>query len=228
MKIYGFTLLLLSILLIAACKQGTSDEKAEDATSPATKSLLEKLADVHGFEHWKDLNRIEFTFNVDRDTVHYERSWIWDVRINRVTMISAGDSLSFLRSEVDSTTARADASFVNDKYWFLAPYQWVWDRENFTHTFGSSAIAPISGDTMQRLTIVYGQEGGYTPGDAYDFYLGKDSVLREWVFRKGNQPEPSLATTWEGYQDHNGLSLSTIHKNNQSSYKLYFTGIAVE
>ena len=48
---------------------------------------------------------------------------------------------------------------------------------------------------MQKLTIVYGDEGGYTPGDAYDFYFGDDHIIKEWVFRKGNATEPSTMTT---------------------------------
>ncbi|MGA9237670.1 MAG: hypothetical protein WBV75_01290, partial [Robiginitalea sp.] len=107
------------------------------------------------------------------------------------------------------------------------PYQWVWDQDSFTHEYQETDEAPISGEPASKLTIVYGNEGGYTPGDAYDFYFGKDSVLREWVFRKGNQPEPSLATTWEQYKDEGGLQLSTHHQNADGSFKLYFTGIRV-
>ena len=127
-----------------------------------------------------------------------------------------------------STLARADAGFINDKFWLLAPYQWVWDQQSFTHEFKEEAIAPISGDSVFQLTITYGQEGGYTPGDAYDFYLDRDSILREWVYRKGNQPEPSLITTWESYEDFEGLSIATMHVNTQGKSRLYFTGIRVE
>ena len=45
-------------------------------------------------------------------------------------------------------------------------------------------LHPLVGENMQKLTIVYANEGGYTPGDAYDFYFGDDFVIREWVFRK--------------------------------------------
>ncbi len=217
----------LAGLLAMSCKEAPKQATAS-AQEVEPKNLLELLADKHGFENWGQVQRIAFTFNVDRDTSHFERSWVWEPYKDRVTSISGGDTLSYLRSEVDSTLARTDAGFINDKYWFLAPYQWVWDRQSFTHNFEEDAVAPISGEPAFKLTITYGQEGGYTPGDAYDFYFSKDSLLREWVFRKGNQAEPSLVTTWEDYRDFQGLSLATMHQNPEGNFKLYFDGIRVE
>ncbi|MEJ2163593.1 MAG: hypothetical protein P8X60_09880 [Robiginitalea sp.] len=216
------------LFALGSCKGPAKQETPENIVETPEKTLPELLAYKHGFENWKDVQRIRFTFNIDRDTSHYERSWIWDVRENRVTRMSEADTISYLRSEVDSTLMRVDGSFINDKFWFLAPYQWVWDSGSFTHSYQEDALAPISGDSMPKLTIVYGNEGGYTPGDAYDFYLGRDSLVREWVFRRGNQPEPSVITTWEGYQKFQGLNLSTRHENAEGSLKFYFTGIAVE
>ncbi|NNE03341.1 MAG: hypothetical protein HKN52_09260, partial [Eudoraea sp.] len=50
--------------------------------------------------------------------------------------------------------------------------------------------------------------------------------IKEWVFRKGNAPEPSSITTWEGYEQIEGLAVSTMHKNKEGNFKLYFTGVA--
>ena len=218
----------LCLLSLGSCKETpkTEPRPAEGTEPPAT--LLEQLAEKHGYDNWKDVRRIRFTFNIDRDTLHMERAWTWDVRENRVTLETPSDTITYLRTEVDSVLAKTDGAFINDKYWFLAPYQWVWDSENITHEYLEETTAPISGETMAKLSIVYGAEGGYTPGDAYDFYFGKDSVVREWVFRRGNQPEPTLATTWEGYRDVNGLLLSTEHQNAEGTFKLYFTDIRVD
>ncbi|MEJ2585885.1 MAG: hypothetical protein P8Z38_12935 [Robiginitalea sp.] len=223
-----FLPLCLAGFLISSCKEAPKETNTSEKEQVAPENLLELLADKHGFDNWEQVDRIAFTFNVDRDTSHYERSWIWEPGRDRVTQITGGDTLSFIRSEADSTMARADAAFINDKFWFLAPYQWVWDQKSFTWEFEEGAEAPLSGDPMYKLTITYGQEGGYTPGDAYDFYLGKDSLLREWVYRKGNQPEPSLISTWEDYKDFKGLSLATMHQNSEGNFKLYFDGIRVE
>jgi len=81
---------------------------------------------------------------------------------------------------------------------------------------------------MQKITIVYGSEGGATPGDAYDFYFEDDFILKEWIFRKGNQTEPSMITTWEDYAGIEGLKIAKAHKKEGENFNLYFTGIEVK
>ena len=168
-------------LIFTGCK---TDKKAEPVQEIAEQSVLEKVAYAGGYENWKDIASLKFTFNVDRDGNHFERNWMWNITSNEVTSISNGDTVTYKRSEVDSTLARVDGGFINDKYWLLAPYNLIWDQDNFTHQLDSIAEAPISKQSMQKLTIVYGSEGGYTPGDAYDFYFGDDYLVKEWVFRK--------------------------------------------
>ncbi|MBT8184325.1 MAG: hypothetical protein KJN76_05765, partial [Eudoraea sp.] len=176
---------------------------------------------------WKNVAEIKFTFNVDRDTAHFERSWVWNTTTNEVTGISMGETSTYNRAEVDSTTARVDGAFINDKYWLLAPINIMWDKDNLTQKHTRTAAAPISGDTLQKLTVVYNSVGGYTPGDAYDFYFGDDFMVREWVFRKGNQEAPNTTTTWEDYTDKGGLKLAQMHQNEDGSFKLYFTNVSV-
>ena len=219
------TLILLGVLFLSACGKNTGNKGTEPAEDP--KAYLNALAGAHGFKHWKNVKEIHFTFNVDRDSSHFERSWIWETGPNRVTRITAMDTVQYFRNQIDSTLTAVDAGFINDKFWLLAPYQWVWDQKNFSDTLVRNMPAPISGVPMDKLTITYGEAGGYTPGDAYDFYINKDSVIAEWVFRKGNQPEASLSTTWEDYITLNGLKIGSMHQNAEGSFKLYFTGIEV-
>ncbi len=221
MKLY-LPLLLLIFSISLGCK---TDKKPSIETEKPQLSILEKIAEAHGYDNWKGISALEFTFNVDRDTTHFERKWIWNVAANEVTGISVGDSVTYNRAEVDSTAAKVDAAFINDKYWMLAPFNLVWDQDNFTYTLDSIAEAPISENPLQKLTIVYGNEGGYTPGDAYDFYFGDDYLIQEWVFRKGNRAEPSVITTWEAYQDVEGLKIATAHKNAEGSFQISFTGV---
>ena len=221
----------LAVLLVFSCKErsekpATAEDSAE-STELKADDILEQVAAQHGFDSWKSVREIHFTFNVDRGDSHYERSWIWKPKTNEVTGISAGDTTTYMRSAVDSTLMELDAGFINDKYWLLAPYQLVWDRNSFEQRTASGVAAPISGEPAEKLTIVYGSEGGYTPGDAYDLYLDKDRVVREWAFRKGNQEEPNMITTWEGYQDRSGLKIATDHKNADGSFRLYFSNVQV-
>lgn len=215
---------LLIALIVFSCKEKSREDKVTQAPEL---SVLEEIANAHGFENWKNVNEIRFTFNVDRDTLHFERSWIWDTKNQKVTHISEGDSTTYFRKAVDSTLARIDAGFINDKYWLLAPYNLVWDQNSFSYELQQEATAPISQKSMNKLTIVYGNEGGYTPGDAYDFYFEDDQVIREWVFRRGNQAEPSTQSTWEDYENIGGLMISKMHRGETAGSSLYFTGLQV-
>jgi len=187
----------------------------------------EAIAYANGFKNWNKVKEIQFTFNIDIDTLHFEHSWNWKPKENLVTLTSTKDTVTYNRIRMDSTALKIDPSFINDKYWLLAPYNLVWDADSFTSTHQIKAIAPISNKEMQKLTIVYKNEGGYTPGDAYDFYFEGDFVIKEWVFRKKNTKKPSLITSWEDYNDYNGIKIAKTHKRDKGDWELYFTDIKV-
>lgn len=216
--VYAFTL-----FLCVSCK---SDKKETSNPEPVELTTVEKIAKAHGFEHWKNVSQIDFKFNVDKDTTHFERSWSWKPKTGDVTLISGKDTITFNRKSVDSTALNADKAFVNDKYWLLAPYQLVWDTGT-TISETVKEVAPISKTQLNKITLTYSNDGGYTPGDAYDFYFGDDHLVKEWVFRQGNAKEPSMMTTWEDYEEFNDLVISKAHKKADGDWKLHFTNIKV-
>ena len=218
---------LLAFLFFTACK--TEPKKTETAaeTTETEKTVPERIAEAHGFEHWKDVERITFTFNVDRDSMHFERSWDWEPKTNMVTDISGADTLRYDRNAMDSIALKTNGGFINDRYWLMAPFNLMWDANNYTFEHTAEATAPISQEPMQKLTIVYANEGGYTPGDAYDFYFKDDYVIREWAYRKSNQEEPNLVSTWEDYVEMEGLQLAQQHNRPEGGTSLYFTGLSV-
>ena len=218
-------LILSLVLTLMSCKE--QKPKTEEQAAKEL-SILEKVANAHGYENWNQVRSIQFTFNVDRDTIHFERSWIWNVKNQEVSQVMAGDTITYNRTAVDSTTMQVDAGFINDKYWLLAPFNLMWDKNSFSYEHQSDATAPISNKPMHKLTIVYASEGGYTPGDAYDFFFEDDYKIKEWIFRKANQPEPSTITTWEDYESLGGLLISKMHKRDTGDSSISFTGLIVD
>ncbi|PHR14871.1 MAG: hypothetical protein COA40_01490 [Aequorivita sp.] len=223
---------LFLFLMLLGCNNGQNTSENPNTASKVTDSLENtslnyKIANANGFQHWKNISEIKFTFNVDRGENHFERSWIWKPKIGDVTMVSVNDTVNYNRSKMDSLTMKTDAAFINDKYWLLVPYQIVWD-EGTTFSEKKNTVAPISKDTLNQLTIVYGNEGGYTPGDAYDFFYDENYRIKEWNYRNGNAKKPSISTTWEDYENFNGLEISKMHKDSTGGFKLYFTKISVK
>lgn len=232
---------LLAILFLAvcvfACKEtAESSQKEPDPKStndvrkldmdPVTKTA-HAIANAHGIDHWKDVSEIKFTFNVDRSEQHFDRSWTWWPQDDIVEMSTENGSVRYLRTEVNDVHEAADPEFINDSFWLLAPFHLVWDSGTTLREY-KNKVAPISGDTLPMLTLTYGEVGGYTPGDAYDFYFGSDYRIKEWVFREGNDSLPTMTTTWEDYEDFEGLKIGKTHSDSIKSYKLYFTDISVK
>lgn len=185
------------------------------------------IAYANGFKTWKEVSEIRFTFNVARGERLFERSWIWATQTDEVVMMAKGDTVRYNRNKMDSLQLQADQAFINDKYWLLAPFNLKWDKYT-TFAEEKNKVAPISGDTLDVLTVTYGDVGGYTPGDAYDFYYGKEYEIKEWVFREKNDSLPTMVTTWEDYKDFNGIRIATMHKDSLGDFKLFFTNISVK
>lgn len=218
-----------SVFLVAAlfpilfsCKQ-----KEDKKVMEVERSTAENIAHSNGIEHWQNVTELEFTFNVNRDTTHFERSWVWKPKTEDVVMISGKDTVAYNRQSMDSIAIKADKAFINDKYWLLAPFQLVWDT-SATPSEPSVAEAPISKKQLHKITLTYPDDGGYTPGDAYDFFYDDDFIIQEWNYRKRNSETPTMSTTWENYKDYNGLYIATAHNRPDADWKLYFSNIKVK
>lgn len=206
-------IILISILYIS-CKQNT-----ETKTVVPKLSIAEKIANAHGYENWANVSEIAFTFNE-------RRSWKWQPKTNDVTLIQDTIEVSYNRAKIDSTLTKIDRGFINDKFWLLIPFQLVWD-EGITISEPIKTEAPISKTEINKITLLYASDGGYTPGDAYDIYFGDDYIIKEWAYRKGNSPESGLINTFENYQDFNGLKLALDHKKGEGDWNLKFSDVEV-
>ena len=218
-----FALVVIGIAVLA-CK---SDKKETEVTETLDLTIAEKIANRYGLENWNNVNTIKFTFNVDRDSSHFQRSWEWHPKTNDVVLNSKTDTLRYNRKNIDSTIINADKAFINDKYWLLTPFNLVWDSGT-TMSEPTKEKSPLSNKELNKITLTYSNEGGYTPGDAYDFYYNDDFVIEEWIYRKANAPEPTMMTTWEDNQELNGIVIPMSYKKTSDNWELYFTDVKVE
>lgn len=225
-----FLLLIVALLCLAACKQNNqvevNTEPMEEQFDEDHYTPAEKIAMAYGIDQWDKVQQLAFTFNVAWDGGALDRSFIWYPKEDRVVYTSATDTVDYIRSKVDSLSLGADQRFINDKYWLLVPFQLVWDQ-GVTFEEVVQEAAPISGQQMNKLSYSYSNEGGYTPGDAYDLYFTDDYTVHEWVYRKGGQPEPSRAYTWEGHKEIGGIRFAAMHKDTTPAFKLFFTDVKV-
>ena len=221
-----FSILVFTLLVFTSCKS----DKTKSATSEAKKefSIAKKIANAHGFENWKNVTEVQFTFAVDRDSIKGSgRSWTWLPKQDSVYMKAGVQDIKYSRQDMDSIPKNVDRAFINDKYWAFVPFQLVWDN-TATISEPIKAEAPIGKTPMDMITILYPSEGGYTPGDAYDIYFDENYMIKEWTFRKGNSETPSLSTTFENYKDYNGIKIAIDHKQNDGKWNLNFSDVKVK
>ena len=205
---------LFIILFLFSCNQ-------KELTVP------EKIAKTHGIEHWNKVKKFHFTFGGKAEDPNSGRSWIWNPKTDDITLNQKGETFNYNRNSMDTTAIKKDRAFINDKFWVLIPYQLVWDT-SATISESSEAISPVKGETLNKITITYSNEGGYTPGDAYDIYYDNDFIIREWSYRRGNQEEPSLSNTFEKYNNFNGLLIAQEHKKRDGNWNLLVRNVKVE
>ena len=54
--------MVLLLLVLTGCKE----EKKQEIKAPEPElTVLEKVANAHGFDNWANVNELKFTFNVD-------------------------------------------------------------------------------------------------------------------------------------------------------------------
>ncbi|OBX22641.1 MULTISPECIES: hypothetical protein [Bizionia] len=220
-------ILIFSVLLfIQSCKPDKNTESTE-AIDEKTLTTSEKIAQAYGVENWDSVNTITFAFNVQKDSTLFKRSWKWSPKTNDITLITANDTIRYNRNQMDSTFVNADKAFINDKFWLLAPFNLVWDSGT-TISEPIEEMAPISKKMLNKITTTYSNDGGYTPGDAYDFYYNNNYLIEEWVYRKGNAKEPSMMSTWENNKDFKGVLVSLSHKKTDDNWELFFDDVSID
>lgn len=182
-----------------------------------------KIAERYGIDAFENVTSLKYTFEVERGGEKVvERTWIWRPQADEVEWLEEG--IRYTRN-TETMDAGVDQKFINDKYWLLFPFNLVWD-EGVEITESGKTVAPISGVEMNKLTIAYVSDAGYTPGDAYDLYYTDDYLIKEWMFRKGGKAT-GRPMTWEDNVEHGGFLISTLHVAPNGT-RLYFTGIEVE
>lgn len=213
------------LLLVFSCKSEKKEIPIDEETVQL--SIAEKIANAHGYKNWKNVEKIAFTFKVDRDTIKGKgRTWEWWPKQDIVSYRISKDSVVVVKGNQMEIFIDYDKAFINDKYWLLVPFQLVWDT-SATISEPKKVESPINKEQLDMITITYPDEGGYTPGDAYDIYYDEDYLIREWTYRQGNSPEPTLTNTFENYQDFNGIKIAIDHKKVNGNWNLNFADISI-
>jgi len=197
--------------------------------------LAEKMAKTHGLDSFGQVEGIRYTFNAARpDGNNVVRTWEWNPKIDAVSYEGKDKDgkpvkVSYRRSQ-PGMPEDIDASFLNDNYWLLLPFRVVWDQ-SATITDEGIQNLPLGSGSAEKLVVKYPSEGGYSPGDTWDVYVGADGRVQEFVYHRGGPRKPStVIAPWTEYKKAGPLLFSLDHqgKADDNPVHIFFSNVAVK
>jgi hypothetical protein len=194
--------------------------------------ILEQIAKTYGIDSWDQIQAIRYTFNLDLPgVINLSHAWEWEPKTNKVSYegkdkdgkpVKVTYVRSQLSSQPDAVKNEVEPAFINDNYWLLFPFHAYWDT-SATVTDQRMKKLPVGGGSAELVSVKYPAEaGGYTPGDTWDLYVGKDNRVQQMVYHRGGPKKPSLVTaTWAGYKKAGPLLISTEHRGTADGKPLH-------
>jgi hypothetical protein len=223
--------LFLAVLLFA----GTSRAQ----TRPP---IVEELAKTYGLDSFGQIEAIRYTFNLQIPAFKLDlsHSWVWEPKTGQVTYEGKDKDgkpvkVTYNRSQMSNAPANVkddvEPNFVNDNYWLIFPFHAYWDTSASVQEKDKQKL-PIGTATAKLVSVKYAAEaGGYTPGDTWDLYVGRDGRVVQFVYHRGGTKKPSNVTaTWAGYKKAGPLLFSTDHRGTADGtpLHLFLSNVAVK
>jgi hypothetical protein len=90
---------------------------------------------------------------------------------------------------------------------------------------------PLGRGLAKRVVVKYPSEGGYTPGDTWELYVGSDNRVEEFIYHRGGPKKPSVViATWAGYKKAGPLLISTVRRGTADGkpLRVFFSDVSVK
>lgn len=193
------------------------------AQAPPRAPILDQVAKTYGIDSWDKIEAIRYTWNIDVPGLFKaSHKWEWEPKTGKIsfeTTDKAGKPVkvtydsSQLSSQSDQVKNEVEPAFVNDNYWLLFPLHAYWDTSATVTDEGTKKL-PTGAGSAELVSVKYPAEaGGYTPGDTWNLYVGKDHRVEYLAFRHGGTKKPSAVNaTWAGYKKAGSILFSTEHR----------------
>ncbi len=212
---------LLSLVIIGLVLTSCKTDVETNLENTTDVSISEQVAQASGIDQWEDVKQVKFTFNVGRngDTV-VSRDWQWNPQSGQVTLTVNDTTITYNRNQaLDSLSISSDRSFVNDVYWLLPQFKLVWDQ--------GTEITYLDEASDKIIRLKYTGDDGYTPGDQYDMTIDDNMMITSWKYYPSGSKEPAMETSFEDYNEYNGIKIASDHVTPDGSLQIFFTDIEI-
>jgi hypothetical protein len=201
--------------------------------------IAERIGKTYGLDSFGKIEGIRYTFNADFPGVKISRTWVWEPKTDQVSYEGkdkAGKTgkVTYLRSQLGSQPTvvqdEIDPAFVNDQYWLLFPFHVSWDASAKVEDTGMHKL-PLGKGSAERVLVKYPQEGGYTPGDTWELYVGTDNRIREFIYHRGGTKKPSVVVArWGDHKKAGPLLVAQDHRGTADGkpLRVFFSDVSVK
>ncbi len=217
-----FTFTMVALAVAATARAGEVPPAAQE------------MAKTYGLDSFGQIEAIRYTFNLEFPGVKFVRSWEWEPKTGKITYDSKDKDgnpvhVTYLRSQLSSqpdiVKNVVDPAFFNDQYWLLIPSHAIWDTSATVTDDGMQKMSLTDG-SLDRISVKYSGETGYTPGDTWELYVDADHRVEEMDYHRGGPKKPSLViVSWAGYKKAGPLLFSTEHKGTADGAPLTQTDV---
>jgi hypothetical protein len=201
--------------------------------------VAEQIAKTYGLDTFGQIEAIRYTFNLQFPGVDISRSWVWQPKTDQISYEGKDKDgkpvkVTYVETQLNGEAAivkdEIEPAFVNDHYWLLLPLHVYWDSSAAVEDMGIQKL-PLGNGSAKRVAVRYPSEGGYSPGDTWELYIGSNNRVEELVFHRGGPMKPSLViASWEDYKKAGPLLISTDHRGTADGkpLRVSFSNVSVK
>jgi hypothetical protein len=193
--------------------------------------ILEQIVKTYGLDSFGQIEAIRYTWNGEvTGLFKLAHAWEWEPKTGKVSYEGKDKDgkpakVTYMRSELSSQSDvvknQVEPAFVNDNYWLLFPFHAYWDTSATVTDQGMHKL-PVGNGSAELVAVKYPAEGGYTPGDTWELYVGKDNRVEQFAYHRGGPKPPKLViATWAGYKKAGPLLISTEHRGTADGKPLH-------
>ena len=253
MQRYMTTLFLLAAIgLTLACSRQNDPQEAPETdmskSDPQAVALVDQLWQAIGMTNWRQTEFITFRWIVGSEgqtRADYRHDWdrlhhkyrvegtnrdkqhfvaLFDTQTRQGDIYLDGEKVT-----VDSTRTKmlenAYGRYINDSYWLLMPFKLKDPGVILTY----DGEKEIEGTTYDVVKVSF-ENVGLTPGDTYWAYIDRsDHLMKRWEYFLEGWPadKERTATTWDDWQDFNGVKLAMNKAFQGRDTRIYFEDVTL-
>ncbi|MFT4834681.1 MAG: hypothetical protein ACI83W_000876 [Marinoscillum sp.] len=174
-------------------------------------ALADKMLNALGFEAYKTIDRISWSFPRGH---HY----VWDKSQDSVLVKWDDYEVKFRTTTLDGWATLADARlsgeqlkevlveawsmFANDSFWLVAPFK-IRDP--------GTSRGYVKLEEGEALLVSY-SSGGVTPGDSYLWIFDETGRPKAWRLWTQKIPISGIEFSWHGWQEQKGAWFAPLHQ----------------